>query len=325
MTERTVNLATGRGAQTHSGAAARDLTHTLALLYPPSGAHRDYPPVQLAFVGGVAETATTYGYDLLLTPCKSGKDPAFRRMVGERRVDGVIVMEVRREDDRIQHLTEAAFPFVAIGRNSGTDGVGWVDLDFAGLANGCVRHLTELGHRRIAFVNKSEQIVDSGYGYALLGNEGYTEAMQEMELTARTYPSGDDVGGGEDVVERIFQDDPATTSLVVMNEAALEGIYRGLTRHGRSVPRDFSVVGVAASRWAEQVSPPLTAAEIPAKEMSRIGVDLMVERLTSPASSPRHVLLKPLITLRASTGPCRPVLDSEPELELEAEFPDLDF
>ncbi|WP_435602233.1 LacI family DNA-binding transcriptional regulator [Streptomyces sp. bgisy130] len=325
MTEHSVNLATGHGVRTQSGAAARDLTHTLALLYPPSGANRDYPPVQLAFVGGVAETATRYGYDLLLTPCKSGKDPAFRRMVGERRVDGVIVMEVRREDDRIQHLTEAAFPFVAIGRNSGTDGVGWVDLDFAGLANGCVRHLAELGHHRIAFVNKSEQIVNSGYGYALLGSEGYTQAMQEMGLTARAYPSRDDVGAGEDVVERILQDDPATTSLVVMNEAALEGIYRGLTRHGRSVPRDFSVVGVAASRWAEQVTPPLTAAEIPAKEMSRIGVDLMVERLTSPASAPRHVLLKPLITLRASTGPCRPVLDSEPELELEAEFPDLDF
>ncbi|WP_432092722.1 LacI family DNA-binding transcriptional regulator [Streptomyces sp. bgisy100] len=321
MAERTDKLATGRGTQAHSGAEARELTHTLALLFPPSGADRDYPAVQLAFIGGVAETATTYGYDLLLTPCKSGKDLSFRRMVDERRVDGVIVMEVRREDDRIQHLTETAFPFVAIGRNSRTTEVGWVDLDFAGLASGCVRHLAELGHRRIAFVNKSEQIFTSGYGYARLGSEGYTEAMREMELAPHAYFSGDDIAAGEDVVQRILHDDPATTSLVVMNEAALEGIYRGLTRHGRSVPRDFSVVGVAASRWAEQVSPPLTAAEIPAKEMSRIGVDLMVEQLTSPASPPRHVLLKPLITLRASTGPCRPV----PDTETEPEFPDFDF
>ncbi|MER5974417.1 substrate-binding domain-containing protein [Streptomyces sp. NPDC002055] len=323
MTERTGNLATGRDAHAHSGAAARELTHTIALLFPPSGAHRDYPEVQLAFIGGVAETATTHGYDLLLTPCKSGKDLSFRRMVGERRVDGVIVMEVRREDDRIQHLAETGFPFVAIGRNSATSEVGWVDLDFAGLAGGCVRHLTELGHRRIAFVNKSEQIFTSGYGYTRLGSEGYTEAMAEMELTPRAYFSGDDIAAGEDVVQRILHDDPATTSLVVMNEAALEGIYRGLTRHGRSVPRDFSVVGMGASRWAEQVSPPLTAAEIPAKEMSRIGVELMVERLTAPDAPPRHVLMKPLITLRASTGPCRPVSDEETEPELD--FPDFDF
>jgi hypothetical protein len=70
------------------------------------------------------------------------------------------------------------------------------------------------------------------------------------------------------------------------------------------------------------VTPQLTAAEIPAKEMSRIGVELIVERLTAPASPPRHVLLKPLISLRASTGPCRPVPGSEPEPEV-AEFPDI--
>ncbi|MFC9128184.1 LacI family DNA-binding transcriptional regulator [Streptomyces sp. NPDC057099] len=292
-----------------TAAADRGATHTLALLFPPSGADSDYPPVQLAFIGGVAESATSYGYDLLLTPCKSGKDPSFRRMISERRVDGVIIMEVRREDDRIEHLAETAFPFVAIGRNRGTDAVGWVDLDFAALASGCVQHLTDLGHSHIAFVNKSEQIVNSGYGYARLGSEGYTEAMKEVGLAPRAYPSGDDVAAGEDVVERILQDDPETTSMVVMNEAALEGIYRGLTRHGRSVPRDFSVAGLASSRWAEQVSPPLTASEIPAKEMSRIAVDLMVERLTSPTSPPRHVLLKPLITLRASTAPCRSTPD----------------
>ncbi|MFD5087921.1 LacI family DNA-binding transcriptional regulator [Kitasatospora sp. NPDC058406] len=313
MTERKGKRATTPDAHLRGGAADGGATRTLALLFPPSGAQGDYPPVQLAFIGGVAETATTYGYDLLLTPCKSGQDPSFRRMASERRVDGVIIMEVRREDDRIEYLIDTAFPFVAIGRNRRTDAVGWVDLDFAGLAGGCVQHLIDLGHSNIAFVNKSEQIFNSAYGYARLCSEGYTEAMTERALTPRAYPCGDDVPAGEDVVARILLDDPGTTSMVVTNEAALEGIYRGLTRHGRSVPRDFSVVGVAASRWAEQVSPPLTASEIPAKEMSRIAVDLMMERLTVPTAAPRHVLLKPLITLRASTAPCRSAPDGEPE------------
>jgi DNA-binding LacI/PurR family transcriptional regulator len=240
---------------------------------------------------------------------------------GVPRVDGVIVMEVRREDDRVGHLAEAGFPFVAIGRNPRADVAGWVDLDFAGLASACVQHLADLGHRRIAFVNRSERLFDSGYGFARLGDEGYTEAMTKLGLTPRAYLCDDDIVSGQEVVERILRDDPATTSLVTQNEAALEGLYRGLTRHGRSVPRDFSVVGVAASPWAEQVSPPLTAADIPAKEMSRVAVDLMVERLRSPGSDPRRVLMKPLITLRASTGRCRPVPGSEPE----PEFPDFDL
>lgn len=304
--------------------AAAPATDNLGLLYPPAGRDRDYTTMQLAFIGGVAEAAATHGYDLLLSPCDSDRDPSFLRMVGmagERRVDGVIVMEIRQEDDRVERLAQEVFPFVAIGRNLRADMAGWVDLDFAALAGGCVRHLADLGHRRIAFVNRSEQLFDRGYGFARLGHEGYTEAMAELGLEPHAYLCGDDLASGEKVVERILAGDPATTSLVTMNEAALEGVYRGLTRHGRSVPRDFSVVGVAASPWAEQVSPQLTAAEIPAKEMSRIAVELMVERLRSPGAPPRHVLLKPLITLRASTGPCRPVPGSEPE----SEFPDFDL
>ncbi|MGW7130958.1 substrate-binding domain-containing protein [Streptomyces bobili] len=296
-------------------------THTLGLLYPPAGRGREYTTMQLAFVGGVAEAATTYGYDLLLSPGDTHDDPSFLRMVGDRRVDGVIVMEIRREDDRVEWLAEAGFPFVAIGRNHRADVAGWVDLDFAALAGGCVQHLADLGHTRIAFVNRSEQLFSSGYGFARLGDDGYTEAMKRLLLTPRAYLCGDDLASGEEVVERILLDDPATTSLVTQNEAALEGIYRGLTRNGRSVPRDFSVVGVSAGPWAEQVNPPLTAAEIPAKEMSRAAVDLMMKRLRTPDSPPRHVLLKPLITLRASTGRCQPVPGSEPE----PEFPDFDL
>jgi DNA-binding LacI/PurR family transcriptional regulator len=308
-------------------------TRTLGLLFPPAGRNRDYTTMQLAFIGGVAETAATYGYDVLLSPAGTHDHASFQRMVGEpsaddqasdeavRRVDGVIVMEIRREDDRVDHLAETGFPFVAIGRNHRTDEAGWVDLDFAWLARGCVLHLADLGHRRIAFVNRSEELFNSGYGFARLGHEGYTSAMTELGFQPRTYLCGDDLASGQAVVERILEDDPATTSLVTMNEAALEGVYRGLTRHGRAVPRDFSVVGVAASPWAEQVTPPLTAADIPAKEMSRVAVDLMMRRLRSPDAPPRHVLLKPLITLRASTGRCRPVPGSEPE----PEFPDFDL
>lgn len=296
-------------------------THTLGLLFPPAGRLQDYTTMQLAFVGGIAEAAATHGYDLLFSPCARHDEPSLRRMVDEPRVDGIIVMEIRREDDRVEYLAEAGFPFVAIGHNHRTDAAGWVDLDFAGLAGRCVQHLADLGHTRIAFVNRSEQLFNSGYGFARLGDEGYTEAMKKLLLTPRPYLCDDDVASGEQVVERILLDDPATTSLVTQNEAALEGIYRGLSRHGRAVPRDFSVVGVAASPWAEQVTPPLTAAEIPAKEMSRAAVDLMMRRLRSPGTPPRHVLLKPLITLRASTARCRPIPGSEPE----PEFPDFDL
>jgi DNA-binding LacI/PurR family transcriptional regulator len=115
-------------------------------------------------------------------------------------------------------------------------------------------------------------------------------------------------------VERILHDDPATTALVTLNEAALGGLYRGLAEAGRHVPRDFSVTGVVAGRWAETVTPQLTAADVPAAEMGHLAVDLLVERLDHPDAPPRHHLLTPPISLRASTGPAgaAPTADAGP-------------
>jgi DNA-binding LacI/PurR family transcriptional regulator len=288
----------------------RDRTHALGLVFPPAGEH--YTGMQLDFIGSIAEAARAYDYDILLTAGTEADDPAFRRLLRDWHVDGVIVMEIRLEDDRVDLLTELGTPFVTIGRPGPEHKTWWVDLDFALLSHSCVRHLADLGHRRIAFVNRSEQLFRAGYEPAHRGLEGFTKGMAELGLTGRSYLCGDNPAAGEACLERILLEDPATTAVVTMNEAGLGGLYRGLTRVGRVVPRDFSVAGVAAGPWAERVTPQLTAADIPAGEMGRVGVELMMERLESPDAPPRHVLLRPLVSIRSSTGPFRPVPGTEP-------------
>ncbi|MCF1596854.1 hypothetical protein L0P92_25280, partial [Streptomyces muensis] len=71
-------------APTRPSAGADHATHTLGLLYPPSGRKRDYTTMQLAFIGGIAEAAAAHGYDLLLSPAETADDDSFRRMAGLR-------------------------------------------------------------------------------------------------------------------------------------------------------------------------------------------------------------------------------------------------
>jgi DNA-binding LacI/PurR family transcriptional regulator len=61
--------------------------------------------------------------------------------------------------------------------------------------------------------------------------------------------------------------------------------------------------GVAARHWAEGFRPQLTAADVPTLEMGTHAVDLLLERIATPTSTPRHLLLTPPISLRDSTGP----------------------
>jgi DNA-binding LacI/PurR family transcriptional regulator len=284
-------------------------TRALGLVFPPGADH--YTEMQLAFIGRVAEAAQAYDYDVLLTTGTEVEDSPFQRLLTGRLVDGVILMEIRLDDARAEHLTRLGLPFVTIGQ-SGLEETWWVDLDWVALGRSCVRHLADLGHRRIAFVNRSAQFFQAGYESAHRGLVGFEEGMAELDLTGRTYFCGDDTAAGEACLEQILRDDPATTGLVTLSEAAVPGLYRGLTRAGRVVPRDFSVVGMTAGpTWAETTVPPLTAPEEPVDEISRHAVELLMERLDSPDGSPRHITLRPLISLRASTGRCRPVPGTE--------------
>ena len=297
---------TDQPARDPGAAPADGGTRTLGLVYPPSARH--YSGMQLDFIGSVTEAAQAHDYDVLLTTGTEVDEPAFQRLLNSSRVDGVIVMETRLHDPRADHLARLGLPFVTMGRPGGEDSW-WVDLDYEALARACVRHLADLGHRRIAFVNRSEVFFRQGYGPARQGFDGFTKGMAEFGLTGMAYFCDDDDAAGEACVERILADDPAATAVVTTNEASLAGLYRGLTRAGRVVPRDFSVAGVAAGRWAEQVTPQLTAADVPAREMGSASVELMMERLRRPDAAPRHVLVRPLISLRGSTGPC-PSVDS---------------
>ena len=279
-----------------------DQTRALGMVFPPAD-HR-YTGMQLDFVGRVAEAAQTYDYDVLLTTGREVDDPPFQRLLAGGRVDGVILMEIKLEDSRVDHLTELGYPFVTIGR-PGIEDAWWVDLDFVALGRNCVRHLADLGHTTISFVNRSEQFFRSGYESAHRGLEGFNQGIEELGLTGRAYFCGDDTAAGEACLAKILRDDPATTAVATLSEASVAGLYRGLTRAGRVVPRDFSVVGLTAGpALTDTVIPPLTAAEEPVDEISRIAVELLMERLKSPGAPPRNVLLRPLITIRSSTGPC---------------------
>ena len=282
-------------------ALANGRTNTLGLVFPPAGSH--YTGMQLDFIGSVVEAASAFDYDVTLSTSGMDSDRSFQRLLGERRVDGAILMEIRLEDDRVEHFTRVGFPFVTIGRTAHPERTWWAGIDHAALAASCVRHLADLGHRTIALVNRPEHLLRVGYESAHRGLEGFTKAAAERGLAARTYCCGDSAAAGEACVTQILHDDPTVTALVTLNEAALGGLYRGLAEAGRLVPHDVSVTGIAASHWAETMTPQLTAADVPATELGRLAVELLVERLDHPDAAPRHHLLTPPIALRASTGP----------------------
>jgi DNA-binding LacI/PurR family transcriptional regulator len=286
-------------------AAARALregrTRTIGLVIPPARGRLTF--MQLDFVAGIMDAAARADLDVLLSPSGGDHDRSFERITTEHRVDGVILMEIRLDDPRVTRLQRLNLPFVTIGRTARPDGMSWIDVDFAALIGRCVDHLADLGHRHIALINRSTELIASGYGPACRAHEGFVAATTRRGVEGFEYPCADDAQAGEACVEAILRSRPDVTAAATVNEAALPGVQRALMRSGLQIPRGFSIAGVAARFWAEQFHPTLTAADLPAVEMAATAVDFLTERIADPDASPKQHLLVPPISLRDSTGP----------------------
>ena len=312
--KRTVSEATRRRIQEvidefgfRPNASARALkegrTRTLGLVIP--SAQRRLTDMQLGFVASVVEAAARADLDVLLSPSGGDHDRSFERVISGRRVDGVILMEIRLDDARVGRLQQTDLPFVTIGRTAHPDSTCWVDVDYETLISQCVHHLADLGHRHIALINRSAELVAAGYGPSYRALRGFGAALAERGLVGSDFSCADEAAGGEACIEQILAVRPEVTAVATINEAALPGIQRRLEALGRIVPKDFSIAGVAARHWAEDFRPPLTAADVPALEMGALAVELLLERIAAPDAPTRHVLLAPPISLRASSGPAR--------------------
>ncbi|MFI7706714.1 LacI family DNA-binding transcriptional regulator [Nonomuraea sp. NPDC049480] len=288
-------------------AAARALkegrTRTLGLVIPP--ASQRLTDMQLGFVASVVDAAARADLDVLLSPSGGEHDRSFERIVAGRRVDGVILMEIRLEDDRVARLRQTGLPFVGIGRTRHPEEMSWVDIDYETLIAKCVHHLADLGHRHVALVNRSAELVAAGYGPGHRAQAGFARAVAERGLEGVRVCCADDAQAGASCVEQLLAESPELTAIATLNEAAVAGMYRGLAQAGLTVPGDFSIAGVAAQRWAENLHPPLTAADVPADELGAHAVELLIERVADPAAPHRHLLVAPPISLRGTTGPAR--------------------
>jgi DNA-binding LacI/PurR family transcriptional regulator len=282
-------------------AVARSLRHgetrTLGLVVPPLR-HR-LSAEQLYFVGAVADAAADHDYDILLSPSGGDREAAFDKLIGERRVDGIVLMETGEGDDRARKLAESRFPFVTIGR-TGSDAHAWVDLDYSGLIAEGARQLYALGHRRIALINRPRELFDRGYGPAIRAQQGFQQACAELGMTGPALCCDDLPAAAHECVEQIYATAPEPTAILTINEQALSGLLFALHERGRSVPAEVSVLAVASCRIATTLQPQVSAADVPAEEMGRHAVVTLLQLIATPSAPLAHILLSPPFEDRGS-------------------------
>lgn len=271
---------------------------TIGMLVPDLG-NPLFPPI----ARGLEDMLREHGYAIILgsTDQDASREANLLEVFRDRRVDGLVVATALRSSTLADTLAASETPVVLVNRTIDGSRLSMVagdDHQGVGLA---VKHLVELGHRRIAFVGAgmSASTGFNRYQYFLAWMQSLgLEVDPELLVFAPWFTKDDGAVATDELLARGAD----FTAIVAVNDLVALGCYRALKTHGRSVPGDVSVVGYNGSRWCDEFDPPLTSIHVPKYEIGRQAARLMLELLNAPGSSPANVLLPTTLQVRASTA-----------------------
>ncbi|MFQ6059312.1 MAG: LacI family DNA-binding transcriptional regulator [Anaerolineae bacterium] len=288
----------------HPNVVAKSLqgrrTNTIGFILS-SKMRRISDPFFVELISGIADEAANHGFYLLLSSCPQGaqEGEVYRELIKTGRVDGLIVADTRINDERLSYLIRERAPFVAFGRADRDLDFPYVDVDgFAGVYEG-VQHLIARGHRRIGLIKIPEELVCAGHRFA-----GYRAALQDNGLAFdRALVRQGDLS--QDSGYRAMADLLDSTSpsaVMVCSDVMAFGAMTAVREQGLKVGQDVAVVGFDDIQMAAHSHPPLTTIRQPIYDIGTRLVRMLIQLLTEGEVEERHVILKPTLVVRRSSG-----------------------
>ncbi len=164
-----------------------------------------------------------------------------------------------------------------------------------------VRHLVDLGHRRIAHLQGGTGLL------AVARRDAYVQAMREHQLEAQTdvvLCAGEDQLDGQRAARALIESGHRLPSaLIAFNDDVAAAAMSVLTQHGIDIPRDLSIVGFDDSALARSPEVDLTSVQQVPQEMARQAIERILARSGDRQVPSREIVLEPELRIRSSTGP----------------------
>ncbi len=220
-----------------------------------------------AFVAGLQEVLSREDYSLQMKIVETpeAEIDTYRRWFGQRRVDGVVMVDLRPEDPRVPALEQLGLPALVIGGPGHHGRLPSVYVDDAEATRLLVDHLAGLGHTRIARVAG-----EATFLHTLQRDRAFTERCEELGIEGVLQEAGFGARGAETATAQLLASStPPTAILFDSDEMALAGSHT-LLEAGRRIPEDVAVASYEDSPLARTHRPPITAIGRSATEYGRV-------------------------------------------------------
>lgn len=273
--------------------------NTITMLFPWDEASKQ---IELEFLTGAARAATeeNYFFNLITAPLS---EESLLSLYRGAQTEGVILMQIRLQDWRVNLLRENDYPFVVIGRCEDNTGLSYVDIEYDQAIWGAFKHLVDLGHRYIGFLTFPSAWRLEGNTAPTQCMQGYKQAQQTFDVNTAVREVAMSVEDAYQATCELFDELPQITAIVSAYSATQAGTYRALFDRGLRIPNDFSIVGIAGEANAGLMMPALTAFDSQNFERGYRAAKILLGMLQSASPVVQQIVLPMELTIRETSGP----------------------
>jgi len=246
---------------------------------------------------------------------------SYLRMILERRAEGVIVIAswIFQETNLLEDIEKNQVPIVIVGRDLTNRKVNSLHVDNEAGGALAMRHLIELGHRRIAIIRGPEELFDTEPRWAGVQRAAAESGIKIDSRIVFQLPNLMDptsgFEGGLQISHRMLASCHPFTAVLAFDDLTALGVVRGLTDAGLKVPGDCSVVGFDDVLPATVSTPGITTIRQPLKEMGSLAsewtlqaINAREQRLDKPVQLYKAL---PELVVRMSTSRCPSVREKK--------------
>jgi LacI family transcriptional regulator len=250
------------------------------------------------------------GYNLVIvgTETHSSAEPDAGLLLSRQRLEGLLVIYHGAQDDPHRLLQDVPpdIPIVSTGYLVERPDARVIQIDTRDGAILAMRHLLEIGHRRIATITGSPRASEANQRL-----DGYRAVLEENGLVASddliAHGDWSIAGGFRAAQELLSRRSTRFSALFVQNDSMALGAMRAIHEAGLRVPTDISIVGFDDAPTSACSIPSITTVSYPAAELGEYAAELLYSMIQQRGESgvPHEQRSPPLrmqLVVRESTG-----------------------
>lgn len=305
--ERILKVIAERGFQPnyHARSLATGRTETIGVLLP--NVENEFFAM---LCSEIEEICWQRGYvmNLSFSNDRPDREAAVIKSYLDRNVDGMIVFPVSKDHSAIDAMQRAGKAVVCVLNDVAISNASVVVANERGGMAALTRHVIDLGHRRIAYINGYLHYSETYNDYVNVERlAGYTETLRRngiepdprmmVEFNPAWYRTGD-----YSLLEELLRADPAPTAIQCFHDQIAIWVLQGLKELGVRVPEAISVTGFDDIRELKYIEPKLTTCAVQSTEVASEAVRSLFRLMDQPTRVRERTVVSTRLAIGTSTA-----------------------